>query len=215
MDKLTDDAISEELRSYGVETTADICSAIRAYITLILHWNKRMSLTTVTDPTKILRFHFGECMFATSALTNRNGRLADVGSGAGFPGIPLKLVVSTLDLVLIESNAKKAAFLAEVVRELNISDADIRRERFEEIKGPSAGFDYIAARALGMHSKLLKWSRSAINIDGRLILWLGKDDSSLVSKEASWEWRKAIPIPGSHSRELLVGVLPRTEMCST
>jgi 16S rRNA (guanine527-N7)-methyltransferase len=206
MEKLPDDVIFKELRSYGVMATARVSSAIGAYIPLLLHWNKSISLTTVTDPIQILRFHFGESMFAASVLDKKNGRLADVGSGAGFPGIPLKLVVPTLDLVLIESNAKKAAFLAEVVRELHIEGVEVRRERFEEIKYPASGFDYIAARALGMHSKLLKWSSSAANIDGRLILWLGKADSSLLSKHAYWEWRKPVPIPGSHSRELLVGV---------
>jgi 16S rRNA (guanine527-N7)-methyltransferase len=203
---LTDDMIGNELRAYGVVATADVCSAIRAYIPLLLHWNRKISLTTVTDPLQILRFHFGECMFATPAIDNRNGRLADVGSGAGFPGIPLKLLIPTLDLVLIEPNAKKAAFLAEVVRELKLESVEVYRGRFDSLTSVGSGFDYVAARALGMHEELVKWSSAAIRRGGSVILWLGEHDAAQVPSQPSWKWREPWLIAGSHIRFVLVGV---------
>jgi len=201
---LTDGVISDELRTYGVLATAQVCPAIRAYIPLLLHWSRRISLTTVTDPLNILRFHFGESMFASRVIANRKGRLADVGSGAGFPGIPLKLLISTLDVVLIEPNAKKAAFLAEVVRELKLEGVEIYRGRFDNLTAAS-GFDYVTARALGMHEEFVQSSRTVISVGGSVILWLGERDAVQVSLQEGWHWRRPLPIPGSHSRVLLVG----------
>jgi 16S rRNA (guanine527-N7)-methyltransferase len=204
MKDLSERVILEELRNYGVSATAEVCSAIRAYIPLLLHWNRRISLTSVTDPLDIVRFHFGESMFAASALSNRNGRLADVGSGAGFPGIPLKLVIPTLYIVLIESNAKKA-FLAEAIRELGLEGAEVFRGPFDDFNSGAPGIDLITARALGMHEKLIKWSRAAINVGGSLVLWLGAGDAAQVSMQGSWRWRDPLPIPGSRSRTILIG----------
>jgi 16S rRNA (guanine527-N7)-methyltransferase len=202
---LTDGVVRDELRNYGVSASANACSAIRAYIPLLLHWNRRISLTTVTDPRQILRFHFGESMFASPAIAKRDGRLADVGSGAGFPGVPLKLLIPTLDIVLIEPNAKKAAFLAEVVRELKLEGVEVYRGRFDSLTAVGSGFDYVTARALGMHQDLIEWSRAATSVGGSVILWLGDEDAVQVSLQSSWRWSKPILIPGSHSRVLLVG----------
>jgi 16S rRNA (guanine527-N7)-methyltransferase len=205
MENLSDNVISVELKRYGIVATVDICSAIRAFIPRLLYWNSKMSLTAVTDPLEVLRFHFGESMFAASVLANKNGRLADVGSGAGFPGIPLKLIVPTLDVVLIESNAKKAAFLADVVRELALPRVEVFHGRFDGLDAGALGLDFITARALGMHDRLVQWSRGVINPGGSLILWLGEDDASKVSTDRSWQWRKSLSIPQSHRRVLLVG----------
>lgn len=206
MTVLTDGVISEELRTYGVSATADICSAIRTYISLLLHWNRTISLTAVTDPLEVLRFHFGESMFAASSIANRNGRLADVGSGAGFPGIPLKLALPALEVILVESNAKKAAFLAEAIRELGLERTEIYRGRFEDFRAEGPEFDFVTARAIGRHEELIKWAFGAIKLGGNLILWLGADDAAQVMLKKPWRWSKPLPIPGSHSRTILVGL---------
>jgi 16S rRNA (guanine527-N7)-methyltransferase len=205
MATLSDQLISKELQRYGIVTTTEISSAIRSYIPLMLHWNRKISLTTVTDPIEIVRFHFGESMFSASILTNKNGRLADVGSGAGFPGIPLKLVIPTLEVSLIESNAKKAAFLSEVIRELGIEGVEIYRGSFEGVDGGRLGYDYVTARALGMHERLVRWSRGAVESGGVLVLWLGKDDALHFAKHRSWSWKEPLLIPGSLKRFILVG----------
>ncbi len=205
MTVLTDGVISDELRTYGVSATADICSAIRTYISLLLHWNRTISLTTVTDPLEILRFHFGESMFALSSIASRNGRLADVGSGAGFPGIPLKLALPALAVVLIESNAKKAAFLAEAIRELGLDGAEVHRGRFEDFGAVGPGFNFVVARAISKHEGIIKWARGTIRSGGKLILWLGADDAAQVMLKEPCRWSEPLPIPGSHSRTILVG----------
>src|SRR5271156_5159350 len=112
--------IQADLEPYGIEASSDLCTSIQRYIALLLQWSKRISLTTVTDPVKIVRFHFGESLFAASAVPIRGGRLADVGSGAGFPGLALRLAVADLSAALIESNVNKATFLSEIVRDLKL-----------------------------------------------------------------------------------------------
>jgi 16S rRNA (guanine527-N7)-methyltransferase len=202
---LSDHVISKELQRYGIASTTEISSAIRAYVPLMLHWNRKMSLTTVTDPVEIVRFHFGESMFSAPILTNKNGRLADVGSGAGFPGIPLKLVEPAVEVTLIESNAKKASFLSEAIRELKIEGVEVYRGSFEGFGGGRFGFDYVTARALGMHDRLVRWSRGQIDVGGSLILWLGGADALHVARHQSWRWKEPLLIPGSLTRFILVG----------
>jgi 16S rRNA (guanine527-N7)-methyltransferase len=144
-------------------------------------------------------------MFAASSIANRNGRLADVGSGAGFPGIPLKLALPALEVILIESNAKKAAFLAEAIRELGLERTEIYRGRFEDFRAEGPEFDFVTARAIGRHDELIKWAFGAIKLGGNLILWLGADDAAQVMLKKPWRWSKPLPIPWSHSRTILVG----------
>src|ERR1700720_1448061 len=86
---------------------------IQQYIKILLLWNEKMNLTAIRDPLEILNRHFCESMYAAAAVPVENGRLADVGSGGGFPGIPLKIIRPDLQVFLIESNIKKATFLAE------------------------------------------------------------------------------------------------------
>src|SRR5277367_1960138 len=127
MERLSNDIIEASIQPYRVTTTALLCDQIRTYIDLLLRWNQKTSLTTVTDQEQVLRFPFGERILAVPAVPIRHGRLADVGSGAGFPAVPIRMVCDDLSVILIESNQKKATFLAEVVRELQLEHVGVRR----------------------------------------------------------------------------------------
>ena len=96
---------------------------IQQYMKILLAWNEKINLTAIRDPLEILYRHFCESMYAAEALHLENGRLADVGSGGGFPGLALKIMRFGLRVFLVESNIKKVAFLAEVIRELGFKDA--------------------------------------------------------------------------------------------
>src|SRR5215467_11315416 len=96
--------ISEILTTYGVAVNSQLCTQVREYVALLLAWNRQISLTAIRNAGEIVRFHFGESLFALKAVPVENGRLADVGSGAGFPGLPLAMACSSLDLTLIEPN---------------------------------------------------------------------------------------------------------------
>jgi 16S rRNA (guanine527-N7)-methyltransferase len=205
MKTINDDLLSDELRPYDVVGDPAIYEQVRAYIGLLLKWNSVISLTSVTDPLEIVRFHFGESLFAASAVPIRGGRLADVGSGAGFPGIPLRMLIPVLDLTVIESSARKSAFLSEVVRLLHLDHIEVFHGRMNELDGRRPLFDFITARAFGQFDELLSWSGGHLSKGGKLILWLGDNDASAVSKTRQWEWRDPIRIPCSKRRFLLVG----------
>ncbi len=204
--ELTGAYIRRVLEPYGVVASPEICDAVRKYCALLAQWNQKISLTAVRDPEHILRFHFGESFFAAGAIRIRGGRLADVGSGAGFPGLPLRIAVSGLSVTLIESNTKKATFLSEVIRELHLDHCDVFRGRMESYAADNGGqFDFIAARALGQHDRMLKWARTKLNPSGKVLLWLGEEDAAAILRAAGWKWSDPILIPGSDRRVLLVG----------
>jgi 16S rRNA (guanine527-N7)-methyltransferase len=205
MAAITDESIASNLREYGVAATPTLCFAIQKYISVLLRWNKKIALTTITDPLGIVRFHFGESMFGASGVPIRKGRLADVGTGAGFPGLALKLLIPSLYLVLIESNAKKASFLSECVRELDLNGVDVFRGRFEDLKPLDPMFDFITARALGGYSDLITWSQGQLTPAGSIVLWLGERDAMEIRRASSFSWRSTLPITGSDRRVLLIG----------
>ncbi len=194
-ESLTNSRIAEALTAYGIVSSPALADSIRTYISLLLRWNSKISLTTVIDPVEILKFHFGESLFAISKVPIPDGRLADVGSGAGFPGLPLAIIAPSLEVVLIESNLKKATFISEVVRELKIANATVWRGRFEVLE-KRAAFDFVTARALGSYDELLNWSSAALKSDGKVVLWLGDSDAASISSVDGWNWSS----PNSNSR---------------
>jgi len=205
MKAISNSIIEETLRPYGVALKSGFADRVRAYVLLLLRWNRTISLTTVADPVEVLKFHFGESIFAASVVNFDKSRLADVGTGAGFPGIPVAMVAPGLDVTLIESNAKKCAFLSEVVRELKLSNATVLHGRMEDFHPEEGSFDFVAARALGQHTELLAWAKENLAAGGKVVLWLGEVDSREISMSPSWLWDSPRLIPGSERRYLVVG----------
>jgi len=206
--KLSDSKISEALSEYGVISTPSLCEAIRRYMDFLMRWNRRVGLTSLTDPEKILRFHFGESLFALKAARLDSGRLADVGSGAGFPGLAIKLARPQIEVALLESNRKKCVFLKEVARQLGLAGVCV-------IQGSYAGYstserpalDFIASRALGRFEAVVSWAQHAIARNGRLMLWLSLEGARRVSRMPGFVWERPLLIPKTKGRFVLVGGL--------
>jgi 16S rRNA (guanine527-N7)-methyltransferase len=197
--------IREILDSYGLNSSDVLCEQIRSYIELLLKWNKRMSLTSVLDLEEIVKYHFAESFLATKAIEALSGRLADVGSGSGFPGMALKIYVPSLQVSLVESNAKKCVFLAEVIRSLGLETVDVLCSRYEDIGRPAKSFNFISARALGSIPSFLNWTECAILSSGHALLWLGGRGVEEASAAPNWVWNTPFPIPGTKGRFILVG----------
>jgi 16S rRNA (guanine527-N7)-methyltransferase len=178
---------------------------IQQFIKLLLTWNEKINLTAIRDPLEILYRHFCESMYAAVAVPVENGRLADVGSGGGFPGIPLKILLPDLHVFLIESNVKKATFLAEVVRELGLTDARVLVSRYEELGEEVAPLDFVCSRALGEFPSFMEWAGSDRIAAKQAILWIGERDLKDIQRIRDWEWREPIQVPQSLRRLLLVG----------
>jgi 16S rRNA (guanine527-N7)-methyltransferase len=197
--------IRRALEEFKLPAYDDQILQIQQYIRMLLAWNDKVNLTAIRDPLEILYRHFCESMFAGISVPVEAGRLADVGSGGGFPGLPLKIMRPGLRVFLVESNLKKATFLAEVTRELGLTDAQVLVRRYEELGEEIVPIDFVCSRALGDFSSFLKWAHSEQIAAKQVILWIGERDLQEVQKIDTWRWRNPIPVPNSLRRLLLVG----------
>jgi 16S rRNA (guanine527-N7)-methyltransferase len=185
---------------------------ISTYIDILQRWNARINLTAIRSEDEIVTRHFGESLFAarhlfpiTAHAREDEVRVADLGSGAGFPGLPIKLWASEISLTLIESNQKKAAFLREVARALTLTDINIQNVRAEDLV-PDQTFDLVTLRAVERFATVLPTAASLVAPSGRLALLIGApqvNKAKAVLPELSWQ--PEIPIPGSKARILLMG----------
>jgi 16S rRNA (guanine527-N7)-methyltransferase len=190
--------------------------SISTYIDILLRWNARINLTAIRDPEEIVTRHFGESLFAARYLfpktdqrqsTSDRPTLADLGSGAGFPGLPIKLWAPHISLTLIESNHKKAAFLREVTRALTLTDVDIQNVRAETL---STTFDVVTLRAVECFESILPTAASLVAPVGRLALLISaaQQDQARSTRpdaaERELAWSEPVPVPQSRSRILLV-----------
>src|SRR5260370_6796258 len=121
--------IRRALGEFKLPAYDDQVLQIQEYMKLLLAWNEKINLTAIRDPLEILYRHFCESMYASLAVPVENGRLADVGSGGGFPGLPLKIIRPGLQVFLVESNIKKVTFLAEVIRQLGLTRPQVLSRR--------------------------------------------------------------------------------------
>ena len=202
---LSADAINKALREFKIEATTEQIASVQRYMSLLLAWNEKINITAIRDPLEMLYRHFCESMYAAVAVPLQGGRLADVGSGGGFPGLALKIIRPELQVFLIESNVKKATFLAEVVRELALVDARVLVSRYEELGEEITPVDFVCSRALGEFDKFLNWAGSERVAASQVVLWTGGRDVEEIKKIRGWGWREPIPIPHSLQRFLLAG----------
>jgi 16S rRNA (guanine527-N7)-methyltransferase len=144
-------------------------------------------------------------MFASGAVPVQFGRLADIGAGAGFPGIPMKIMQPKIELFLVESNIKKGTFLAEIVRDLELTNTRVLISRYEELSEELAPLDFVCSRALGEFGPFLEWAAKEQLSARRTLLWIGGRDIDEARKSPYWEWQEPIQVPQSLQRYLLVG----------
>jgi len=202
---LTVKEIASRLAPFCARLSDDALMAVSKYIDLLRLWNHKVSLTTIEEPLEIVARHFGESIFIGNLVNFSYGRLADVGSGAGFPGLPLKIAFPELEIFLIEPNIKKCAFLTEVMTELNLRGVQIIRKQYANIGSEIGKFDFICSRAIGNYKNLLRWARGRLDLGGRVILSVGLEDSIQMSREEGWIWETPIRLPESRKRMIVVG----------
>ena len=175
------------------------------YLNLLLKWNARINLTAVRRPEEIVGRHFGESFFAAAYLLNTDDSLSaiDLGSGAGFPGLPIALFASRVRMTLIEASGKKAAFLNEAVRALGLDNVKVFTGRAEAFQGTA---DLVTMRAVEKFDVALSRAHALVNPGGRLALMIGASQVEAAEKQIPrLIWQAPVEVPGGHSRVLLVG----------
>jgi len=184
------------------------CRQISTYIDILQRWNSRVNLTAIRNEEEIVTRHFGESFFAACHLFPEPSapaplRAADLGSGAGFPGIPIKLWAPEIHLTLIESNQKKATFLREAVRALTLTNVDIRNARAESVTAET--FDVVTVRAVERFLSILPIAARLVAPGGRLALLIGESQLKTAHDTLpKLSWEPPIQIPRSDARVLAI-----------
>lgn len=192
--------------------STQLTGQLQTYLDLLLHWNSRMNLTAVRDPEQIVTRHFGESLFAAHVLRDagaftpaagRHPTLADVGSGAGFPGIPIKLFAPEVPVTLIESQNKKATFLREVIRVLPLPDTKVFCGRAETYAQKA---NIVTLRAVEKFDAVLSTAATLVAEGGILALLIGvtQADSARKGLDLTWQLHEVVRIPLSAGRCILV-----------
>ena len=145
------------------------------YMDLLILWNEKMNLTAITDKEQIVLKHFADSL-TISNLIKDNSKVVDIGTGAGFPGIPIKIYNETLNVTLVDSLNKRIMFLDEVIEKLglqNIRAIHSRAEDFAHIKGERESYDYAVSRAVANLSVLYEYLLPLIKVGGECICMKG------------------------------------------
>ena len=191
------------LAEVGIMPSARQLEMLRTHFELLVRWNSRMNLTAIRDPLEILQRHFVESAYLTKVLELGPGTLVDVGSGAGFPGLPVKVLSPETGVVLLEPVQKKAAFLKEVARSLGLPDIQVLSTRAEnaDVQG-----DWVTIRAVKVTPTLLAVLGRLIVPRGTLAVFTVKRDAQAAMERhgGQFEW-KVSPIPGQGGLVILTG----------
>jgi 16S rRNA (guanine527-N7)-methyltransferase len=205
---------------------------ISTYIDLLLRWNARVSLTAIRQPEEIVTRHFGESLFAARHLfpikravekpakekftlgrspaaiqaeQSSAQSVIDLGTGAGFPGIPIKIWAPEITLTLIESNQKKATFLREVTRALTLTNINVLSKRAEHYSNQEA--EVVTLRAVERFESILPTAANLVTPKGRLALLISEAQLTTAQNlTPTFRWTSPIPIPLSSSRILAIGI---------
>ncbi len=189
----------EGARELGIELNARQVKQFELYYQVLIEWNKNVNLTAITDYEEAQLKHFLDSITVTLALSEKelnspNLSIIDIGTGAGFPGLPLKILLGQARLVLLDSTAKKATFLHHITRELGLDNVEIVIGRAEEIaRLPSyrQRFDLVVSRAVASLPALVELALPFCQIGGRFVAQKKGEIESEISSAS-----KAIDILG-------------------
>jgi 16S rRNA (guanine527-N7)-methyltransferase len=173
----------------GIQLTVEQLEAFEIYERELIEWNARFNLTSITDPQQIRIRHFLDslsCWLAMQPLPL--GRVIDLGAGAGFPGLPLKILQPQLELTLVEATAKKAGFLEHIVQVLRLERVTVLARRAEEVgQMPEhrEAYDWAVARALAPMPVLAEYMLPLVKLGGRMLAQKGRDAKLETQQAAS------------------------------
>jgi 16S rRNA (guanine527-N7)-methyltransferase len=179
--------------------------AISTYIDLLLKWNARINLTAIREPSEIVPRHFGESLFAAKYLLDQQQpqTAIDLGSGAGFPGVPFAMLAPEVQVTLIESQQKKGTFLKELIHVLGLKNVKVFGDRAEHYPD-TAGL--VMLRAVEKFDQALPMAARLTRAGGRIMLMIGSGQTESAKRlSPDVNWGNGIQVPCGTSRQLLIG----------
>lgn len=166
------DLLRQASHEVGVSLSDTHIDSFDLYLQELLEWNKTFNLTGIRDPEDIVIKHFVDSLTPLPYLEPSDG-LLDIGSGAGFPSLPLKIAAPELQVQLVEANRKKVSFLKHLIRTLKLKSVTVLHSRFEHIKPPDQSFNTIISRAFTRLEPLLKLVAPLMVSGNTLVAMLG------------------------------------------
>ena len=179
------------------------------YMNLLIEWNKKINLTAITEPNEIILKHFVDSLTISKYISDGT-RVVDVGTGAGFPGIPLKIYRQDLEIILLDSLQKRINFLDEVIKELNLEKIEIIHSRVEDFgkdKRYREKFDIATSRAVANLATLSEYLLPLVKVGGKVISMKG----SLIEEELELS-KNAIKILGGKVEKVDEFNLPNSDI---
>ena len=200
-------SLIEKANCIGIEISQENAKQFYKYMKLLLEWNEKMNLTAITDPEEIILKHFVDSLTIMPYLSNAN-TILDVGTGAGFPGLPLKILEDNKEFTLLDSLNKRITFLQNVISELELKNVQAIHGRAEEyISQKRESYDIVTSRAVAKLNVLIEYMLPFVKVGGRCICMKSFEIEGEL-KEA----KKAIEILGGKIEKVDEITLPTTDI---
>ena len=210
--KRFEEEMSKKSKILGVRFSVEQIEQFYKYMNLLIEWNEKMNLTAITEPKEIILKHFIDSITILKYIDD-NSKLVDVGTGAGFPGVPLSIMNPTLKITLVDSLNKRLIFLQEVVKELNLKNIEIvhaRAEEFGQNKNYREKFDIATSRAVANLATLSEYLVPLVKIGGKIISMKASN-----AKEEINDAQKAIEVLGGKIEKIEEFDLPESDIGRT
>ncbi len=204
--------MQEKSKDLGVCFSVKQTEQFFEYMNLLIEWNEKMNLTAITEPEEIILKHFIDSITILKDIED-NSKIVDVGTGAGFPGIPLSIMNPTLKITLVDSLNKRLIFLQEVVNKLNLKNIEIvhaRAEEFGQNKKYRECFDISTSRAVANLSTLSEYLIPLVKVNGKVISMKAADAINEIN-----DAKKAIEILGGKIENIEEFNLPQSDIGRT
>ena len=211
-DSTFNEKLLEKTDTLGVRFSVEQMEQFYKYMNLLIEWNKKINLTAITDPNEIILKHFIDSITILKYIKD-DSTVVDVGTGAGFPGIPLSIMNPTLKITLVDSLNKRLTFLQEVINELNLKNVELvhaRAEEFGQNKKYREKFDIATSRAVANLSTLSEYLLPLVKVDGIAISMKAGNASQEIE-----DAKKAIKTLGGKINNINEFNLPQSDIGRT
>ena len=187
---MTINDLKKKLENKDITLTDNMIEQLNIYAVYLKEYNEKINLTAITEYEEVLDKHFYDSLLCVDRRLN--GTLVDVGSGAGFPGVVLKIVFPELKVILLEPIQKRCVFLKSLIEKLNLTEIEVINQRGEDYSlTHREEYDYVTARAVSNLNSLIEVCGAMVKIDGYFICLRGKDGNNEIESA-----KKAIEIMG-------------------
>ena len=200
------DKIAAGIAALHQELPAEAAGRLAVLLAELQRWGKRVNLTAILDPEEMVSAHLLDCLAVRPLI--QGAQVIDIGTGAGFPGLPLAIAEPDVEFTLLDSNGKKISFVTHMIGELGLSNVSAVKARAEDY-APGKRFDTVIARALATVPRLVELSAHLVREDGQLLALKGKypvEELESITASPEWEFsvtELTVPFLEAHARHVV------------